>query len=93
MDVMRKLDALLHPDYNGENCVQTGLGNYYGEVFAVKIDDRYYLALENYDGVEYEEIPEFLFASLEGHFGYAPADRSTQKAIDYVRTQASKEAE
>lgn len=40
------------------------IGNYYGGLNIKKDDDKYYWSIENYDGDDWEEIPESLYNEL-----------------------------
>ena len=51
-----------------ECLVELGLANYYGEVKLYKINDKYYLGLENYDGDFGIEISEKLSVAIIEEF-------------------------
>lgn len=40
------------------------IGNFYGGLSIKKVDNKYFWSIENYDGYEWEEIPESLYAEL-----------------------------
>lgn len=40
------------------------LGNYYSGLYVKYEDERYYWSIHNYDGRQWEEIPEYLFRTL-----------------------------
>ena len=41
-----------------------GIGNYYGGLNVKEEDGRYFWSIENYDGHNWEEIPESIYAEL-----------------------------
>jgi len=41
-----------------------GIGNYYGGLDINEVEGRYYWSIEDYDGSRWEEIPEYLYISL-----------------------------
>lgn len=54
-----------------------GIGNYYGGLWVRTDGVRFWWSIENYDGHEWEEIPEALFRALveyEDARGMVPAD-------------------
>lgn len=40
------------------------IGNYYGGLEIKEEDGKFYWGIENYDGTEFEEIPEHLYIEL-----------------------------
>ena len=40
------------------------IGNYYGGVEVCEKDGQFYWGVENFDGIEWEEIPESLYDEL-----------------------------
>ena len=48
--------------------VQTGLANYYGYVELQKIEDKYFLTLENYDGDYGVEVSEEFALAMQKEF-------------------------
>jgi hypothetical protein len=40
------------------------IGNYYGGLHIKKVNDKFYWSIENYDGHDWEEIPESLYNEL-----------------------------
>lgn len=40
------------------------IGNYYGCLSVKEEDGKFYWAIENYDGISWEEIPESLYIEL-----------------------------
>ena len=40
------------------------IGNYYGALEVKEEDGKYFWAIADYDGTEWEEIPEYLYAAL-----------------------------
>lgn len=48
--------------------IRLGLSNFYGQVIAVEEDGKYYLKLDNYDGMDSVEISQELYEMIEGEF-------------------------
>ena len=40
------------------------ISNYYGGLSAKEVDGKFYWSIENYDGEDWEEIPESLYREL-----------------------------
>jgi len=40
------------------------IGNYYGGLTVKEEDGKFYWGIENYDGLEWEQIPESLYREL-----------------------------
>ena len=40
------------------------IGNYYGGLEVKEEDGKYFWGIENWDGIEFEEIPKYLYDSL-----------------------------
>jgi hypothetical protein len=40
------------------------IGNYYGGLYVKNENDKYYWSIENWDGMDWEEIPESLYDEL-----------------------------
>ena len=62
-----------------------GIGNYYGNLKVKQEDCRFAWSIENWDGDEWEEIPEYLFAALnrfQDEKGVSP-DNSTDHTPTY----------
>ena len=44
------------------------VGNYYGGLNVREVDGKYFWAIENYDGTDFEEIPKTLYDELLKHY-------------------------
>ena len=44
--------------------LEFGVGNYYGGLSAIKYNNKFYWSVEDYDGYDWEEIPEYLYNAL-----------------------------
>jgi hypothetical protein len=44
------------------------VGNYYGGLNVKEVDGKYFWAIENYDGTDFEEIPKALYDELLKHY-------------------------
>jgi len=51
-----------------KNFTLDDIGNYYGCLNVEVINGRYYWSIENYDGDNFEEIPESLYNELLKHY-------------------------
>lgn len=40
------------------------IGNYYGGLWIKQEDGKYFWAIENWDGMHWEEIPQYLYEAL-----------------------------
>ena len=50
---------------NEDGCSVGCIGNYYGDLSVKKKDGSYYWSIENYNGHNWEQIPEYLFEALK----------------------------
>jgi hypothetical protein len=48
--------------------ISTDLSNYYGTVYATKVDDKYYLCLDDHSHTQTIEISEEFFLAFEKEF-------------------------
>jgi hypothetical protein len=51
------------------NKVKLGIGNYYGSLVAVERDGKFFLELNDYDGIDSIEISKKLFKLLQKELG------------------------
>jgi hypothetical protein len=49
--------------------IKFGLSNFYGQVFAVEEDGKYFICLDCYSGTNKKEISEEFYLAIQNEFG------------------------
>lgn len=55
-------------DYAKAKFISLGVENYYGSTEACEISGKYYIVLENWNGISYKEISKELFEAIVKEF-------------------------